>query len=141
MIYSLKKFANMFKVTEYTVRYYTDIGILPCMRDGANRRRFTEESVNWMQGIVCLKGCGASIEAIKEYCDLCLLPESDETLRARYEIILRQREQAYKRIEEAKATAAYMDQKVRHYEEILAGRIPDDSNPGTWTEKTRPKMH
>lgn len=131
----------MFKVTEYTVRYYTDIGILPCMRDGANRRRFTEESVNWMQGIVCLKGCGASIEAIKEYCDLCLLPESDETLRARYEIILRQREQAYKRIEEAKATAAYMDQKVRHYEEILAGRIPDDSNPGTWTEKTRPKMH
>ena len=126
MIYSLKKFANMFKVTEYTVRYYTDIGILPCVRDGANRRRFTEESVNWMQGIVCLKGCGASIEAFKEYCDLCLLPE---------------REQAYKRIEEAKATAAYMDQKVRHYEGILAGRIPDDSNPGTWTEETRPKMH
>lgn len=59
----------------------------------------------------------------------------------RYEIILRQREQAYKRIEEAKATAAYMDQKVRHYEGILAGRIPDDSNPGTWTEETRPKMH
>ena len=141
MIYSLKKFANMFKVTEYTVRYYTDIGILPCVRDGANRRRFTEESVNWMQGIVCLKGCGASIEAFKEYCDLCLLPESDETLRARYEIILRQREQAYKRIEEAKATAAYMDQKVRHYEGILARRIPDDSNPGTWTEETRPKMH
>ena len=42
-----------------------------------------------------------------------------ETLYARYQIILRQREQVYKRIEEAKATAAYMDEKVRHYEQIF----------------------
>ena len=50
-----------------------------------------------------MKGCGASIDDIKEYCDLCRLPESRETLYARYQIILRQREQAYRRIEEAKA--------------------------------------
>lgn len=82
-----------------------------------------------MQGIACLKGCGASIEDIREYCDLCRLPESKETLYARYQIILRQREQAYKRVEEAKATAAYMDDKVQHYAQILDGLIPDDSNP------------
>ena len=94
-----------------------------------------------MQGIACLKGCGASIEDIKKYCDLCRLPESRETLYARYQIILRQREQAYKRIEEAKATAAYMDEKVEHYEQILSGLIPDDSNPELWTEDTRPEQH
>ena len=109
--------------------------------DKGNRRIFNEESVNWMQGIACLKGCGASIEDIKEYCDLCRLPESKETLYARYQIILRQREQAYKRIEEAKATADYMDEKVKHYEQILSGLVPDDSNPETWTEDTRPKRH
>lgn len=65
----------------------------------------------------------------REYCDLCRLPESKETLYARYQIILRQREQAYKRVEEAKATAAYMDDKVQHYAQILDGLIPDDSNP------------
>ena len=141
MRYTLKQFAEMFHMTEHTIRYYTDIGLLPCQRDKGNRRMFDEQSVNWMQGIACLKGCGASIEAIKEYCNLCRLPESRETLYARYQIILRQREQAYKRIEEAKATAAYMDEKVQHYEQILSGLIPDDSNPGTWTEDTRPEKH
>lgn len=141
MIYSLKQFAEMFHTTEHTIRYYTDINLLPCQRDKGNRRIFNEESVNWMQGIACLKGCGASIEDIKEYCDLCRLPESRETLYARYQIILRQREQAYKRIEEAKATAEYMDEKVQHYEQILSGLIPDDSNPEHWTESTRPEKH
>lgn len=141
MIYTLKQFATMFNTTEHTIRYYTDINLLPCQRDKGNRRIFNEESVNWMQGITCLKGCGASIEDMKEYCNLCRLPESRETLYARYQIILNQREQAYKRIEEAKATAAYMDEKVQHYQQILSGIIPDDSNPKNWTEDTRPEIH
>ena len=141
MTYTLKQFARMFNTTEHTVRWYTDIHLLPCLRDKRNRRIFNEESVNWMQGIVCLKGCGASIEVIREYCELCRLPESQETLYARYQIMLRQREQAYRRVEEAKATAAYMDGKVRHYEQILSGLIPDDSNPGVWTKESRPQKH
>lgn len=141
MYYTIKQFANMFHTTEHTIRYYTDINLLPCQRDGGNRRVFNEESINWMQGITCLKGCGASIEDIKEYCDLCRLPESEENLRARYQIILRSREQAYKRVEEAKATAKYMDEKVKHYEDILAGLAPDDTNPSSWTKETRPQQH
>lgn len=100
---------------------------------------FNEESVNWMQGIQCLKECGASIENIKEYCRLCLLEESQENLQARYAIILKQRNEAYKRVEEAKATAKYMDDKVAHYEAILAGLAPDDTNPKNWTAESRPK--
>lgn len=141
MYYSLKKFAENFQVSEHTIRYYTDIGLLPCQRDGRNRRIFTEESVNWMQGINCLKKCGASLEDIKEYGRLCLLPESRETLLARYQMIKKQRQQAYQRLDEAKATAAYMDKKLRHYENILSGIIPDDSNPNTWTNASRPVHH
>ena len=51
MIYTLKQFAEMFNTTEHTIRYYTDINLLPCQRDKGNRRIFNEESVNWMQGI------------------------------------------------------------------------------------------
>ena len=138
MYYTIKQMAQMFDVTEHTLRYYTDLGLLPCERDGGNRRVFNEESINWMQGIKCLKGCGASMEDIKEYCRLCLLEESEEHLRARYRIILKQREEAYKRMEEAKATAKYMEEKVAHYEAILAGLAPDDTNPRNWTAETRP---
>lgn len=141
MYYTIKEFANKYNVSEHTVRYYTDIGLLPCKRDGGNRRAFDGESENWMQGIVCLKGCGASIEDIKEYCRLCLSEENEENLKARYQIILKQREQAYKHLEEAKATVEYMNNKVKHYEDILSGAVPDDSNPKNWTEENRPDGH
>lgn len=141
MTYTIKEFAKMFHVSEHTLRYYTDIKLLPCQRVGRNRRVFDEESVNWMQGIQCLKGCGASIEEIKEYCQLCLLEESEENLKARYQIILDQREKAYKRLEDAKATVKYMDDKVLHYKKILAGLAPDDTNPSKWTADTRPQEH
>ena len=105
--YTIRQMAEMFNVTEHTLRFYTDKGLLPCERDGGNRCVFNEESVNWMQGIMCLKGCGASIEDIGEYCRLCLLEESEENLRARYAIILKQRDEAYARLAETKATVKY----------------------------------
>lgn len=141
MQYTVRQMAEMFGVTEHTLRYYTDLGMLPCARDGGNRRVFNEESVNWMQGIKCLRGCGLSMEDVQRYCALCLQEESSENLRARYQMILHAREDAYQRLEEAKAVAAYMDAKVRHYESILAGQTPDDSNPKNWTAATRPAAH
>lgn len=91
-----------------------------------------------MQGIKCLKGCGASIEDIKEYCRLCLMEEYEENLKARYEIILKQRKEAYKRVGEAEGTAKYMDEKVAHYEAVMAGLVQDDTNPKNWTVENRP---
>ncbi len=139
MYYTIRQMAEMFDVTEHTLRYYTDLGLLPCERDGGNRRMFNEESVNWMQGIKCLKGCGASIGDIQDYCRLCLMEESEENLRARYQIIVKQRAEAYRRVAEAQATAKYMDEKVAHYEAILAGQVPDDTNPKNWTAESRPR--
>ena len=133
---TIKEFAKMFQTTEHTIRYYTDIRLLPCQRDKTNHRIFNEESVNWMQGITCLKQCGASLNDIKEYCRLCRLEESEENLKARYQIILRRQQEAHRKVLEAKTTAEYMDQKVRHYQEILAGHIPDDTNPGSWPQNT-----
>ena len=131
MDYTMKQFAEMFQTTEHTLRYYTDIGLLPCKRDSGNRRVFDDASANWMQGITYLKKCGASLQDIKEYCRLCRLEESEENLRARYQIIKKQQEQAHRRAAEAKAAADYIDYKVHHYEDILAGLAPDDMNPGS----------
>ena len=138
MNYTIKQMSEMFGVTKHTLRFYTDKGLLPCERDSGNRRVFNDESVNWMQGITCLKGCGASIEDIQEYCRLCLLEESAENLRARYAIIRKQQEEALKRVEEAKTAAKYMADKAAHYEAILVGLAPDDTNPKNWTATNQP---
>lgn len=39
-MYTLKQFAAMFHATQHTIRYYTDIGLLPCGRDRANPPHF-----------------------------------------------------------------------------------------------------
>ena len=141
MTYTIKQMAAMFGVTEHTLRYYTDLGLLPCKRTGGGRRVFDDESVNWMQGIQCLQGCGFSMEEVGQYCALCMREESEANLRARYRMILKAQDDAYQRLEAAKANAAYVEQKVKHYENILAGRTADDSNPKNWTAKTRPNAH
>ena len=143
----MQKIYELFNVDNSNIMFlliillYTDIGLLPCKRDRGNRRIFDDESANWMQGICCLKGCGASIDDIKEYCRLCLLPESEDTLKARYNIILKQRNEAYKRLKEAQYTVSYMENKVKHYKDILSGILPDDTNPQNWTESTKPQKH
>ena len=40
MDHTIKQMAEMFDVTEHTLRFYTDKGLLPCQRDSGNRRVF-----------------------------------------------------------------------------------------------------
>ena len=126
MTYTVKELAEKMGVTQHTVRYYTDQGLLPCKRDKNNHRVFDEESVNWLEGIQCLRRCGISIDDIRTYCNLCY--EGDSRLSDRYQFILDQRELAYQRLREVQETVEYMERKVRHYEDILSRAIPDDTN-------------
>lgn len=45
MAYTMKEFAELFQISEHTVRYYTDIQLLPCQRDAGNRRILDRKSV------------------------------------------------------------------------------------------------
>ena len=130
MTYSVKEIAEITGLSEHTIRFYTDKELLPCQRDSKNRRIFTDESINWFRGIQCLRGCGVSIEDIKVYSDLCLSDDPD-ALQKRYEFMCRQRQLAYDRLKEAQELVAYMERKVSHYEDILAGKAEDDTNMAT----------
>lgn len=127
MIYSVKEIAEFMGMTEHAIRYYTDQGLMPCKRDKNNRRVFDEESVNWLKGIKCLRGCGVSIEDIKKYSLLCM--SENDNIQARFEFIKKQRDLAYIRLKEAQELVVYMDNKVKHYEDIIAGKKTDDTNP------------
>lgn len=126
MTLTVKQFAELTGMSEHAIRFYNDQGLLPCRRDRNNRRIFDEQSLNWIAGIKCLRACGMPIDAIKQYTDLCL--QGDDTLQARYQIILAQRERAYAKLAEAKEVAAYLDAKVQHYEDVIHHLIPDDTN-------------
>ena len=139
-MYTVKEVAKLLNLTEHTVRYYTDMGLVPNLqRDKNNRRLFSEANINFLIGAKNLKKCGMSVEDIKYYVDLCL--EGDSTIQERYAIILRQKEAALAQLEEVKERAEFMIKKEKHYRDILNQVIPDDTNPANWQKENIPISH
>lgn len=130
-MYSVKKISKKLNLSEHTIRYYTDLGLVPSLiRDKNGHRLFDEQSVNWLIGIKNLRGSGMSIQAVKEYVDLCL--QGEKTLEQRYRVILQQKNIIEKQMTEVQAQYQYMTNKVKWYEDIMNHKIEDNSNPGNW---------
>lgn len=139
-MYTVKGVAKLLDMTEHTVRFYTDKGLVPNLkRDKNNNRLFDEDSIRWLVGAKNLKKCGMSMEEIKDYVDLCL--EGDSTIPERYKIILKQKEAALTELAEAKERAAFMEKKAQHYLDILNQKIPDNTNPAKWEKDNMPVVH
>ena len=131
-MYTVKEIAKLLNMTEHTIRYYTDMGLVPTLkRDKNGNRLFDEESKNWLIGIKNLRGSGMSIKAVKDYVNLCLQGES--TLEIRYEIIIEQKKLLEEQLKEMNERYKYIESKEKWYLDIINHRIPDNSNPGTWS--------
>lgn len=127
----VKEVSNKYNISEHTLRYYTDAGLIPTVkRDKNNSRIFNKDSLNWLSLVICFRNCGMSIESIKEYERLCLI--GDSTLQDRYKIILDQKKEAQEAFEQAKITLDFMNNKVKYYEDIINGKKEDTTNPYNW---------
>ena len=127
-MYTVKEVAQKINLTEHTIRFYTDKGLVPnIQRDKYNNRLFDEESLNWLIRVKYLKDCGMSIKVIKHYVDLYL--EGDSSILHRYEIILKYKEIAREQLEEATRRVEFMEEKAKRYHEIINRVISDDTNP------------
>lgn len=131
-MYTVKEIAKLLNMTEHTIRYYTDMGLVPSLkRDKNGNRLFDEQSKNWLLGIKNLRGSGMSIQAVKDYVDLCL--QGDSTLEIRYQIILEQKSKLEEQLREMNERYHYIEWKEKWYLDIMNHRIPDNSNPGEWS--------
>lgn len=129
-MYTMKQACEMLQLSEHTVRYYTDQGLVPQLkRDGNNRRIFDEESLDWLRGTKYLRNLGMPIQAIKEYQQLCLT-DGDEALRRRYGILEEQLEAAQTELKDAEKRVAYLTKKLQHEQTILEHLREDEKNPG-----------
>ena len=131
-MYTVKEIAKCLNMTEHTVRYYTDMGLVPTLkRDKNGNRIFDEQSKNWLIGIKNLRGSGMSIKAIKDYVDLCL--QGDSTIEERYKIIIEQKKKLEEQLKEMNQRYQYIEQKANMYLDMMNHGIPDKSNPATWS--------
>ena len=128
---TVKDVAKKFNISEHAVRYYSDENLIPNLkRDKNNNRIFDEETLNWIQEIICLRNCGMSIKSIKEYVNLCLI--GDSTVKERKNIILEQKKLIDEEIKKLNQSSIFLNHKLEIYDKVLSNQIKDPTNPKKW---------
>ena len=127
-MYTLKQACQILNLTEHTIRYYTDIGIVEVKRDKNNHRLFDEQALDWLKGTKYLRELGMSIQDIKLFHELCE-KEGDQAIQERLDILIKQKEKAEEELEAAKQRLQFLNHKIEKEKRILNHLIDDNQNP------------
>lgn len=115
MGYTITEVAEKFDLTPHTIRYYDKEGLLPFVeRSKTGNREFTDNDLDWLKLICCLKNTGMQIKQIKQYIDLCML--GDETLEIRRQMFIEHRQEVLKQINDLKKNLETIDYKIHFYD-------------------------
>lgn len=84
--YSIQQVANRTSLPTHTLRYYEKEGLLPNInRSAGGSRRFSEDDLEALELICCLKSTGMSIKQIKQF--VALSAQGGQTLKQRCDIL------------------------------------------------------
>ncbi|WP_189109911.1 MerR family transcriptional regulator [Streptomyces camponoticapitis] len=97
-----------------TLRYYEREGLLldPAPRDAGGRRRYRENDIAWISGLVMLRETGMPIADMRVIADLSRRPGTEAE---RLEFLERHRERVIEEMERTKRHLAAIDKKIRAY--------------------------
>lgn len=128
MHYTIKEVADKMDISEHTLRFWAKSGFFPFItRDKNNIRLFSENDLNWVRIVKCLRSVGTENKAIKRYIDLCII--GDSTIKERYQIILDTKKKAYEQMEELQKQLALLDYKENFYKNLIKNNLEDSWNP------------
>lgn len=113
--YTVKQLSDKYKISVHTIRYYDDQGLFPDVtRDSHGTRLFTDENMDWINLVLCLRNTGMSIADTKHFIELC--KKGDSTVPERYQIILAQKKKAENDLKEMQKRLEVLSHKEKHYE-------------------------
>lgn len=115
---TITEVSQKYDMPQDTLRYYERIGLIPRVnRNKSKIRDYTEEDCKWVEFIKCMRGAGLPIEVLIEY--VGLFQQGDETIEARKELLMEQRNQILTRMEDMKKTLERLDYKIASYEQVV----------------------
>lgn len=101
-----------------TLRYYEKIGLIgPVPKTKSGIRDYDDISIRQIEFIKCMRSANLPIEELIKYMNL--FKEGDKTLKERKQILVNQRENVIKQIEELKKVKERLDHKLELYDEQL----------------------
>ncbi|AYE38620.1 MerR family transcriptional regulator [Companilactobacillus zhachilii] len=124
MAYSIGQVAEKTGLSSYTLRYYDKEGLMPFVHRGnGGRREFTDDDMDFVDLISCLKQTGMSLKEIREFVNMSM--EGNDTLEKRLEMFKRQRDEVMKQIEQSQRYLKKLDYKVKYFEAACANGSED----------------
>ena len=133
-MYTIKEVAEKMEVSEHTLRFWAKSGFFPFVtRDKNNIRMFSEDDLNWVKIVKCLRSVGTESKLVKRYVDLCIV--GDSTIPERYEIIKATKEKALQQMEELNKQLEMLDYKEDYYKNLIKNNLNDNWNPMNLTKQ------
>ncbi|WP_059049828.1 MerR family transcriptional regulator [Paenibacillus senegalimassiliensis] len=118
-MYTIHEVAEACNITAHTIRYYDKEGLLPFInRNSTGNRTFSENDLEVIKLICCLKNSGMPVKNIKEYMDLVM--QGPDTASARRELLQNHRKAIQREIEDSKKNLNLVDLKIAFYDSYLA---------------------
>ena len=104
-----------------TLRYYERIGLLPPInRSDSGIRDYSDLDVRRVEFIKCMRSTGFPLDTLIAYYGL--VQQGDETIEARKEMLVEQREQLFQKMKEIQKTLDLVNYKLEVYDSILLKR-------------------
>ena len=117
--YTISQAAERLGVTAYTLRYYDKEGLLPFVgRSQGGARVFTDQDLENLRIISCLKASGMPIKDIREFLHWCAL--GDESLSQRYQMFLERKAAVEAQMEQLRRTMEVIEYKCWYFKTALA---------------------
>ena len=127
-MYSIQEVCNRTGLSAHTLRYYEKEGLLTKVeRSAGGFRQYSDEDLEWLGLICCLKNTGMPLQEIARFVQLA--HQGDYTLKDRVELLKEHREKMIARMAEMQQyldkitwKVNYFSEKLRQYE---AGQLQD----------------
>lgn len=118
MLYSIGEVSNITGVTVSALRYYDREGLFPNIeRTSGKVRVFSDNEVETLQMIECLKTSGLSIKEIKQFLDWC--QEGDTSIKKRRDFFYERLDAVKEQMDELQQTMNLIKHKCNYYDKML----------------------
>ena len=122
--YTISEVSEKYQISSSTLRYYERIGLLPNIPRQANDNRyFTDQLLNWLEMIICLRHSGVPIEKLIEYAKL--IQKGDDTIATREALLREQLAELYQKRTNLQRSIQRLEDKIALYE---SGEITQESS-------------
>ncbi len=116
-MYTIGQVAEMFDLPISTLRYYDKQGLFPQLKRESGIRKFSDNEIEALRVIECLKKSGLEIKDIKLFMEWC--SEGSATYSNRFELIHKQKERVEAEIRQLHKTLDMLKFKCWYYTQVM----------------------